>query len=53
VGELSQNHPFFDGNGGLRHVSAFLQVNGYKLEFDDIAVALMEFYENRIPFRSA
>ena len=48
---LSQNHPFLDGNKrtAVTVTAAFLQVNGYKLEFDDIAAFkfLMELYENR------
>jgi death on curing protein len=35
---LSQNHPFLDGNKrvGVTVMAAFLKVNGYKLEFDDL-----------------
>jgi death-on-curing protein len=35
---LSQNHPFVDGNKrvALTTMAAFLRVNGYRLEFDDI-----------------
>src|SRR6266699_7070956 len=35
---LSQNHPFVDGNKrvAVTVTAAFLRVNGYRLEFDDI-----------------
>jgi death-on-curing protein len=35
---LSQNHPFVDGNKrvAVTTMAAFLRVNGYGLEFDDI-----------------
>ena len=35
---LSQNHPFVDGNkrAAVTVTAAFLRVNGYRLEFDDI-----------------
>ena len=35
---LSQNHPFVDGNKrvAVTVAAAFLKVNGYKLEFDDM-----------------
>jgi death-on-curing protein len=35
---LSQNHPFVDGNKrvAITTMAAFLRVNGYRLEFDDI-----------------
>ena len=35
---LSQNHPFVDGNKrvGVTVTAAFLRVNGYRLEFDDL-----------------
>ena len=35
---LSQNHPFVDGNKrvAMTTMAAFLRVNGYRLEFDDI-----------------
>ena len=35
---LSQNHPFVDGNKrvAITVASAFLKVNGYRLEFDDL-----------------
>ena len=38
-GSLSQNHPFVDGNkrAAVTTMAAFLRVNGYRLEFDDIA----------------
>lgn len=37
---LSQNHPFVDGNkgGAVTVTAAFLKVNGYLLEFEDLAV---------------
>jgi death on curing protein len=36
---LSQNHPFIDGNKrvAVTVTAAFLRVNGYRLEFDDLA----------------
>jgi death-on-curing family protein len=36
---LSQNHPFVDGNKrvAVTVTAAFLRVNGYRLEFDDLA----------------
>jgi len=36
---LSQNHPFVDGNKrvAVTVAAAFLRVNGYRLEFDDLA----------------
>ncbi|HVP48802.1 MAG TPA: type II toxin-antitoxin system death-on-curing family toxin [Bryobacteraceae bacterium] len=36
---LSQNHPFVDGNKrtAVTVMAAFLRVNGYVLEFDDVA----------------
>ncbi len=36
---LSQNHPFIDGNKrvAVTVTAAFLRVNGYRLEFDDVA----------------
>jgi death on curing protein len=36
---LSQNHPFVDGNKrvAVTVMAAFLRVNSYRLEFDDIA----------------
>ena len=47
---LSQNHPFLDGNKrtAVTVTAAFLRVNGYKLEFDDIEAFkfLVELYEN-------
>ena len=35
---LSQNHPFIDGNKrvAMTVTAAFLKVNGYRLEFDDV-----------------
>ena len=35
---LSQNHPFIDGNKrvAVTVTAAFLRVNGYRLDFDDI-----------------
>ena len=35
---LSQNHPFVDGNkrGAVTVTAAFLKVNGYVMEFDDL-----------------
>jgi death-on-curing protein len=35
---LSQNHPFVDGNKrvAVTVTAAFLKVNGYRLEFDDL-----------------
>jgi len=48
---LSQNHPFLDGNKrtAVTVTAAFLRVNGYKLEFDDIEAFkfLVELYANR------
>jgi len=48
---LSQNHPFLDGNKrtAVAVTAASLRVNGYKLEFDDVAAFtfLMELYESR------
>jgi death on curing protein len=36
---LSQNHPFVDGNKrvAVTVTAAFLRVNGYRLDFDDVA----------------
>jgi len=36
---LSQNHPFVDGNKrvAVTVAAAFLRVNGYRLEFDDVS----------------
>ena len=46
---LSQNHPFIDGNKrvAVTVTAAFLKVNGYQLEFNDLdAYAfLMDLYE--------
>jgi death-on-curing protein len=35
---LSQNHPFIDGNKrvAVTVTAAFLRVNGYRLQFDDV-----------------
>ena len=35
---LSQNHPFVDGNKrvAVTTMAAFLRINGYRLEFDDL-----------------
>jgi death on curing protein len=47
---LSQNHPFVDGNKrvAITVTAAFLKINGYLLEFDDLdAYAfLIGLYEN-------
>ena len=47
---LSQNHPFVDGNKrvAVTVTAAFLKVNGYKLEFDDLDACsfLIDLYEN-------
>jgi death on curing protein len=46
---LSQNHPFIDGNKrvAVTVTGAFLSVNGYGLEFDDLEAYafLMDLYE--------
>jgi death-on-curing protein len=46
---LSQNHPFVDGNKrvAVTVTAAFLRVNGYRLEFDDIEAFsfLLRLYE--------
>lgn len=46
---LSQNHPFLDGNKrvAVTVTAAFLRVNGYRLEFDDIEAFhfLVDLYE--------
>jgi death on curing protein len=46
---LSQNHPFLDGNKrtAITVTAAFLSVNGYKLEFDDVTAFrfMIELYE--------
>src|SRR5690242_10633121 len=36
---LSQNHPFVDGNKrtAIAVTAAFLRINGFRLEFDDLA----------------
>ena len=47
---LSQNHPFVDGNKrvAVAVTGAFLRVNDYRLEFDDIDAYnfLVDLYEN-------
>jgi death on curing protein len=47
---LSQNHPFVDGNKrtAIAVAAAFLRVNGYRLEFDDLETFafLMQLYES-------
>ncbi len=47
---LSQNHPFVDGNkrAAVTSAAAFLRVNGYRLEFDDVESYrfLIELYES-------
>ena len=47
---LSQNHPFIDGNKrvAVTVTAAFLKVNGYRLEFDDVDafVFLIGLYES-------
>ncbi len=47
---LSQNHPFVDGNKrvAVTVTAAFLKVNGYVLEFDDLEAFsfLIGLYEN-------
>lgn len=46
---LSQNHPFVDGNKrtAIAVTAAFLRVNGFRLEFDDLEAYrfLMQLYE--------
>jgi death-on-curing protein len=46
---LSQNNPFLDGNKrvAVTVTAAFLRVNGYRLEFDDIEAFsfLVDLYE--------
>ena len=46
---LSQNHPFVDGNKrvAITVTAAFLRMNGYRLEFDDLAAYrfLIQLYE--------
>jgi len=48
---LSQNHPFVDGNKrvAVTVAAAFLRVNGYRLEFDDVSAYsfLIGLYEKR------
>jgi death-on-curing protein len=53
---LSQNHPFLDGNKrvAVTVTAAFLKINGYKLEFDDLEAYafLINLYEsNRMRFQ--
>lgn len=47
---LSQNHPFVDGNKrvAVTTVAAFLRINGFRLEFDDVQAfsLLMGLYES-------
>ena len=47
---LSQNHPFLDGNKrvAVTVMAAFLKINGYKLEFDDLEAYtfLINLYES-------
>ena len=47
---LSQNHPFLDGNKrtAIAVAAAFLRVNGYRLEFDDLEAYhfLIQLYES-------
>ena len=47
---LSQNHPFVDGNkrAAIAVTAAFLRINGYRLEFDDLSAYqfLMGLYES-------
>ena len=47
---LSQNHPFVDGNKrtAIAVAAAFLRVNGFRLEFEDIEAYrfLMDLYEH-------
>ncbi len=52
---LAQNHPFIDGNKrtAIAVTGAFLRVNGYRLEFDDLETYgfLIQLYEtNRFRF---
>ncbi len=46
---LSQNHPFIDGNKrvAVTVTAAFLSVNGFRLEFNDVAAFtfLLDLYE--------
>lgn len=54
---LSQNHAFVDGNKrvAVTMTAAFLRVNGYRLEFDDIEafLSLADLYETgRIRFQA-
>ena len=47
---LSQNHPFLDGNKrvSITVTAAFLRVNGYRLQFDDLEAYrfVMDLYES-------
>jgi death-on-curing protein len=47
---LSQNHPFVDGNQrtAIAVTAAFLKVNGYRLEFNDLdeCSSLIDLYES-------
>jgi death-on-curing protein len=47
---LSQNHPFVDGNKRVAATvtAAFLKINGYELEFDDLEAHsfLLNLYES-------
>jgi death-on-curing protein len=47
---LSQNHPFVDGNkrAAIAVTAAFLRINGFRLEFDDIEAYhfLIQLYES-------
>lgn len=47
---LSQNHPFVDGNKrvAITVTAAFLKVNGYRLEFEDLEAYrfLIRLYES-------
>jgi death-on-curing protein len=47
---LSQNHPFLDGNKriAVTVAAAFLKINGYKLQFDDLEAYafLINLYES-------
>ena len=47
---LSQNHPFIDGNKrvAVTVAAAFLRVNGYRLDFDDLDAFsfIIKLYDN-------
>ena len=47
---LSENHPFMDGNKrtAIAVTAAFLRINGYRLQFDDLAAYefLIQLYED-------